>query len=133
MNPCVLVLLLLLNACATIMHGGEEQVAVSSTPPGALIYVDNTKTGTPAMIWLARKSTHTIVISEDGYEDESFTVSRSLSPWLFGNLFLFPPVGTLIGFFVDWGSGGAWELQPDDVHVNMRQRLRETRRPSPPE
>jgi PEGA domain len=114
--------LLLLNACASMIHGSTEVVTISSTPPEALLYVNNTKTGTPAVVWLTRASVHTLVISEPGYDDESFMVTPTLSKWVFGNFLLLPPIGTLIGMFVDFSSGAAWELQPDDIHVNLRRR-----------
>lgn len=62
-----LAVLFLATACAT-----TSPVSISSEPPGAAIYVDGKHSGftTPAVISLAKKQNHTVVIALSGYERE---------------------------------------------------------------
>jgi len=66
-----LFVLALATACST-----TSPITLSSDPPGAAIYVNGTHSGftTPAVISLAKKENHTLVIALAGYEREERTI-----------------------------------------------------------
>ena len=106
-------LLLLVSGCAFAMHGDTQQVGISSTPSGVGCYINSDKyVTTPAFVSLDRSGIYTVVCDQQGYEKSSVTLSRNLSMWIVGDLFLLPPLGTIITAAVDVSSGAAWKLSP---------------------
>ncbi len=106
-----------LAGCATIMHQGSKQwVAITSTPTGATATIDGiTKVQTPGQVKLKRGKDHIIVIEKEGYEPAQALIDHEFSSWVFGNILL----GGLIGLAVDYGTGGAYNLEPDTVSVTL--------------
>jgi hypothetical protein len=108
--------LLPLTGCATIIHGRHQTVGISSSPPGAKVTVDNQSMGvTPVNLELKRNQEHTVIVSLDGYESWSGTLQPSASGWLWGNI----AFGGLIGLAVDFGTGGAYNLHPEDLSATL--------------
>jgi hypothetical protein len=104
-------------ACATIMHGSRQQVAVSSTPSGAAVTVDGQQMGkTPLTADLSRKEKHLIKIDLQGYLPFEMYLTRKTSGWVWGNLIF----GGLPGLAVDAITGGLYQLQPEQVTAAMR-------------
>lgn len=108
--------LLALTACGTIMHGGSQDVGVSSSPSGAKITVDN-QTGamTPFVAKLSRKENHIIHLEAPGYAPADLTLTRSVSGWVWGNV----AFGGLIGLAVDAISGGLYKLSPEQLSATL--------------
>jgi PEGA domain-containing protein len=105
-----------LGACATVIHGGRQDVGISSTPTGALVRVDGTEAGrTPVILPLVRGRHHVVEVSADGYLPCSATVTRSTSGWVWGNLF----IGGLIGLGMDALSGAMWQLDPESIYCDL--------------
>ncbi|HYB65615.1 MAG TPA: PEGA domain-containing protein [Steroidobacteraceae bacterium] len=105
-----------LGACATIIHSPRQQVAISSTPAGATISIDNREVGkTPLVTKLARKDEHVLRIELAGYQPFQATLSRRVSGWVWGNIVF----GGLVGLAVDAVSGGMYELRPDQVSAAL--------------
>jgi hypothetical protein len=105
-----------LGACATIIHSPRQQVAISSTPAGATISIDNREVGkTPLVTKLARKDEHVLRIELAGYQPFQATLSRKVSGWVWGNIVF----GGLVGLAVDAVSGGMYELRPDQVSAAL--------------
>ena len=103
-------------ACATIMHGTSQDVAIGSSPTGARVIIDNQERGnTPAAVKLSRKDNHTIRIEMAGYEPYEMTVVRRVSGWVWGNIVF----GGLIGLAVDAISGGLYKLEPSQVQATL--------------
>ena len=49
------------HSCATIMHGTDESVAISSNPSNAQVFVDNNYIGsTPTVVKMSRKDKHAV-------------------------------------------------------------------------
>jgi hypothetical protein len=87
-----------LSGCATIIHGTRQEVAFSSSPTGAEVWVDSIKMGeTPVIAKLRRKDTHAVKLVLNGYQPYETTITRSVSGWVFGNIVF----GGLIGLGVD--------------------------------
>jgi hypothetical protein len=103
-------LLVLMSGCATIFNGTHQEIRVSSTPPGASVFVDNQKVFlTPASMKLQRHQSYTFLVSKPGYKDDSFVLTSGTSGWVWGNM----------GGVVDVAAGGVRKLSQKSVHVTM--------------
>lgn len=113
--------LLLLAGCATIVHGTNESVAISSTPTHAQLFVDNAYIGsTPMIVKMARREKHTVRIELKGYQPYEMTLEPHFSGWAFGNIIF--GGGLFIGLAVDAISGGLYQLTPDQINAEMRKK-----------
>jgi len=107
-----------LLSCASIMHGTNQDLAISSNPTGALVTVDGVPSGkTPVIAKLGRGDTHKIRIELAGYEPYETAVTKSVSGWVWGNVLF----GGLIGLAVDAISGGLYYLEPEQVRGELRK------------
>ena len=107
---------LFLVGCGTIIHGGTQDVSVTSEPSGATVEVDGSEIGeTPVTQSLDRGSQHTVEISMDGYESEQISIRKSTSGWVWGNIVF----GGLIGLAVDASTGGMYKLTPTQVQQTL--------------
>ncbi len=114
----VTVVALVLSGCATIMHGINQDIGISSSPSGAIVTIDNRVHGeTPIIASLARKRNHFIKIELPGYKPFQTTITKSTSGWVFGNII----IGGLIGLGIDAVSGGLYELGPEQVFAQLRE------------
>jgi hypothetical protein len=111
---CVAVVLL--SACASIIHGTRQDVGVSSSPTGAQVVIDNAAPAkTPYIAKLSRKDSHIVKISMDGYAPAELTLTKSVSGWVWGNLVF----GGLIGLAVDAMTGGLYNLNPAQLQSTL--------------
>lgn len=102
--------------CATIMHGGDQQIHISSTPSGAQVRIDGIPHGdSPLFPSLKRKKAHTVAFSLEGYEPHQTIVKTRLSGWVWGNILF----GGVIGLIIDLITGSVKELYPDEIHVDL--------------
>ena len=105
-----------LIGCGTIIHGGGQDVSVTSDPSGATVEIDGTEVGdTPVTRSLDRGSQHTVAISMDGFETEQVTIQKSVDGWVAGNIVF----GGLIGLAVDAATGGMYKLSPTQVRQTL--------------
>jgi hypothetical protein len=115
--------LLSLNACATIVSGNDETVAV--TPPAvqaANCKLQNGKgewnvTSTPGTTMVKTGSGNmTVTCEKDGYEKGSSIYASNIKGWIWGNL----GFGGLIGVVVDLSTGAGYEY-PKAMPVAMKK------------
>jgi len=107
-----LMTLVALSGCATIIHGSHREIPIVSEPSGAKVTLDSTLVGTtPVIASFTRGDEHTVVLSLDTARIVAHT-SRSLSPWLAGNLFFYA-----VPALIDFGSGAAFDLSPDTIRA----------------
>lgn len=71
---------------------------------------------TPVTINLKRKKNYIIQVKKEGYIPESRTITRKTSPWIIGNILF----GGIIGLVVDFRMGGAYNLNPENLHFNLK-------------
>jgi hypothetical protein len=117
-RPLAAVLVVLTAGCATIMHGSKQDVAVSSTPSGASVSVDNQPMGnTPTTVNLTRKDRHVISIEAPGYRKYDLQLTRGTSGWVWGNLVF----GGIPGLAIDAITGSLYKLSPDNVAANLER------------
>lgn len=103
---------LIVTACATIMHGSSQPLGISSSPTNAMVSVDKMNVGnTPVIAKLKRGDNHTVAINMDGYAPFEATVTKKVSGWVWGNIVF----GGLIGLAVDAMTGGLYNLTPEQL------------------
>lgn len=83
---------LLLQGCGTIMKGTTQKIPVTSTPPGAKVFVDGELAGTaPVMLRLKKRSTALIRVESPGSTPQEIQITRSrgkFGRFLLGNLLI---------------------------------------------
>jgi hypothetical protein len=115
-HSATLLLCAVLVGCATIIHGGSQDVSVASSPSGAEVEINGQDIGeTPVTRSLDRGDQHTITLDLDGYESESVVVEKDVSGWVWGNIVF----GGLIGLVVDASTGGLYNLEPAQINQNL--------------
>lgn len=103
--------------CATIMHGTTQDLAVSSNPSYAKVFIDNEDIGvTPIKTSLKRKEVHNVRIELEGYHPYQTTINKKTSGWVAGNIL----IGGIIGLAVDALSGGIYDLTPEQVEAELK-------------
>ncbi len=108
---------LVLAGCATIIHGSKQEVAFSSQPSAAAVSIDNVAMGqTPVTLRLDRGHVHTVRLTLAGYQPFEMNLTHHVSGWVWGNIIF----GGLIGLAVDAGTGGLYELSPEQVTAQLQ-------------
>jgi hypothetical protein len=115
------------GGCASIVHGGNRDIAISTQPTGATASVR--KSGgtvtdvvavekTPCVISLDPKKgyfsgqSYTLRLEMPGYKATEVELTPKMSGWYWGNLLL----GGLIGMLaVDPATGAMWNIAPDKI------------------
>jgi hypothetical protein len=104
--------------CGTIIHGTTQEVSVASSPDEAEVWVDGARVGkTPTRLELKRKNDYLVRFVKEGYKPVEVKITSSTSAWIIGNVVF----GGIIGCTVDLISGGAYELSPERVDVNLTE------------
>lgn len=116
-----------LAGCATVVSDSSYPLAVNSNPDGAYFTVTNrdgievNRGTTPESVELKagggyfKAQTYTIVLSKEGFEDQTVSVRSTMDGWYWGNILIGGLVGMLI---IDPITGAMYKL-PETVHVNM--------------
>ena len=115
----VLLITISIVGCGTVVHGGWNQtIGIATNPVGARIMIEGQEYTSPALVELSRKQSYTGSADLEGYKTEEFTIKNDVSGWSMGNL-VFGPF-SLIGFFIDGVSGGAYNLTPENITIDMK-------------
>jgi len=132
MSVVIAAMLLLVIGCASIIHGGMQDINVNTIPAEAKVtvydcYDREVWSGTaPCTIPLERgdgylqKARYRIEVAKEGYDPKSVYITSSIDAgwYLVGNFFLGGIIGWLI---VDPASGAMWKLKPKEVNTHMDQ------------
>lgn len=116
--------LLALTACGTIANGGSQKIPVMSTPVGASVVSDcgrgpKEHGETPVVVKVSRKADRCIItLKKDGFAEESIVLTRRISGWVWGNMFL--PY-TIPGVLIDLYDGGAYRRSPASVDMKLHE------------
>ncbi len=112
-NFIILLIVLLSASCATIFSGSRQQVAVSSNPPTARVFVNgqDAMASTPCYLDLKRKSKQNITLKKDGYEDVNLTIKGKFNATTLVNFLGFGFFGP-IGIGIDYATGAAYRYSP---------------------
>ena len=116
---------LMFTGCASIVSGTKQKIKITSVPNAANVKVERlmetTNTiewegKTPASVKLWRKGSYLVTISLSGYQKAEIPISDGgMNGWVWGNI----AIGGLIGTLIDYMSGAAIHLKPDEVNVNL--------------
>src|SRR5512138_2143255 len=123
---------IMLAGCASITRGHQDQVQITSDPPGATARTSMGHTCvTPCSLQFSRKDEFSVVFTLAGYETREVPVRTQLAnagvAGFAGNVLL----GGAVGMVVDAASGATNEHCPNPVAVKLR-RLDANRRPMGP-
>ena len=111
-----LVMLFIFSSCATIMNGRKEMVPIKTNPEGATAEINGHKCTTPCSIELTRGHNYVLRITKKGYKSKKVDLfGKSADGWLWGNLLL----GGIIGLGVDYGTGAAYDFEPEFVFKDL--------------
>ena len=129
-SAIVLCLALSSAGCATIFSGSSQEVQIRSSPSIANVKIERTVSGgglvsvwsgsTPAVVNLKRKYPYLVSISQEGYKTSELGIQKTTNGWVFGNLIFFP-LGTLVGAGIDYGTGAAHSLKPNELFVELEK------------
>ena len=140
---------LLASGCASVFHGTRQKVEIFTDPPGATATAGDQQVTTPGVLHLPRKVKNTeIRIEREGYASKIVTLERRTSGLVWLNVVGIPAgvvggystashsgilggynesvtggavgaAATGLGFLVDYGSGGAYRLDPARIVVRL--------------
>lgn len=111
------VALVLAPGCATILgKAADQEVAVSTTPPGATLIVNGVPTSTtsPGTVMLDPKGEHSVQ-AVLGEAKASRTIRKTVRIWA---VVLDGILTAGIGVFVDYMTGALYQFEPQ-VHLNL--------------
>jgi len=116
------------SGCASIVHGGDRAVTISSAPPGARATVRTLEGSvvavatTPCKLKLDPKrgyfkgQTYVVRLELPGYTPVEIQLQPAISGWYFGNIL----IGGLIGMVgVDPVTGSMWNIEPSRIDVSL--------------
>lgn len=114
----------LLGGCASIVHGGNRLLTISSDPTGAKASIRKaggelvSVTSTPCTVSLDPKrgyfkgQSYTLTLELPGYQTTRVDLRAELSGWYWGNIIF----GGLIGMLaVDPATGSMWNIAPNKI------------------
>jgi hypothetical protein len=107
---------LLLNCCATLIHGSHQTIPITSDPPGAQLNIGGSQYITPADVSLARDQEYQAVISKPGFETQTTEIHSSFSAATLVDLIF------IIPWAVDPADGAAYSLEPESLEFRLQPR-----------
>lgn len=124
-----------LGGCASITRGYDEQINITSDPPGAVA----TTTGpvepqppcvTPCSIKVRRNDNVSIAFEKPGFQPQTITLTSEIVPngglGFAGNAV----AGGLIGAAIDAGNKAAYDHKPNPVAVTLQPIHQPPQRPA---
>ena len=107
---------LLLPSCAYMVNGSKQFVGITTTPPGASLFVDGKPQPfkSPASVELSRtKRGHIVRMEAPGYTPAEVFLTPRESSITHLNLLL----GGVPGYIIDFSTGGIWYY--DHINFNL--------------
>ncbi|MGD9920906.1 MAG: translation initiation factor 2 [Pseudorhodoplanes sp.] len=117
-------LALLCAGCATITQGGDEQLQLTTVPPGAEAQVAGGDVPltciTPRGVRVKKSDTITVVFKKSGYQNFPVHLTRGftgagVAAGTAGNII----AGGIVGMVVDDYTGAAYAHQPNPVFAEL--------------
>ena len=106
---------LMMQGCATIMHGSRQDLSIKTMPPDVIAKVDTESCVTPCTLRISRfaEKIHFII---EGDTERTYPLFKSVNTFevYVGNIiFLFP--GSFIGAAIDHQTGAKYTIEPVNV------------------
>ena len=103
------------TGCGFAVNGLHQDLAITSKPSGAQVYVDGVSHGTsPVVVAVKRKHSHVVRVEQEGQAVET-SVSPEASMWEWGNLVF----GWLLGVGIDAWTGGMYTFPTSQIHADF--------------
>jgi hypothetical protein len=96
--------------CATIVHGGKQEVLFQVNPNDSIVTVDGNTVKSGATK-LQRDKQHHVEVTHSGCKSKNFYIQYGMSGYVWGNVFL-PPY--FISFGLDFLTGAMGKLDVPD-------------------
>lgn len=115
----ILLVVSLIQGCATITNGSSQEIPIRSTPSGAEVVIDGMNRGiTPTVVTLKRRGNYTLTLKKECLDPVNIQIQRDFRfpKWFFGNMLF----GGAVGWIVDVASGSAWSLYPYEVEGTLQ-------------
>lgn len=106
------------QACATIVSGRTQTIQLRSEPSEVRVTAQpgGHQVTTPASMTLPRLgSGYRLRFEKPGYAPFDVRLETSTNGWVWGNIL----VGGLIGLLIDYSTGAAYTLSPDEVEARL--------------
>lgn len=130
---CLIMVISLVNACASIVSKSEWPVTIGSAPQGADFAVTDISSGkkvhsgkTPGTVTLSSRGgffkgkAYQVEISMDGYGTKTAEIRSTVNGWYAGNILFGGLIGLII---VDPATGAMWTLNPKDINLPLDKKL----------
>ena len=114
LSPAVLILM---SGCGALFNSGPANVAFSSNPAGAQVWIDGTNRGnTPVTLPLAKNRNYTVTYKLAGHEDATMEITKKVS----GTYVILDILGGVLPIVVDAATGSWYTLSTNNVNMNLR-------------
>ena len=111
-----LISIIALGGCATVLKSKTATITVSSTTPGAAVFVDGKQAGvTPMNLALSHKTDAVISVQHDNREETCRMTSHASVGWIIADILVTGGLGVI----VDWATSGWNNLSPATCHVAL--------------
>lgn len=110
-----------LLGCSTIMKEELEEFYIVSTPPGAVVSMNNgMKCHTPCSLELERGSDYSLILKKPGFKETKHEIKgSSWDGWLWGNIAFAFALPFAIGY--DFYTGYAYDFSPETLAVDLEK------------
>ena len=120
--------LLTLTGCGTWMHGDHQSVTLFTTPADTKVVVDDlVHMLAPGTVNLSRKSYHSATFAKDGYDSATYTIKRTWSWWVVGDVLGCAIIFSPLCIMHDIDEGGYYTFD-DKIYFTLD---RKTAEPAP--
>lgn len=105
-----------LSGCATLYGQNNREVAITTTPEGASVYLDNVFYGkTPDSVLLPNLgySGKVITLKKSGYKDKNILIESEFQKVGYWNIIVFP------AFLFDLGTGCMFQVKQGNYVINL--------------
>lgn len=109
------------TGCASIISGGKQDIAITSSPSNAQVFINDKLVGrTPYHETFRRTSpAKRIEVDLEGYKAFNKAIKKKWNPFTLVNILTV--FGAPIGFTVDrFFTGAYYKFDPDKVHANLK-------------
>ncbi|OGW40575.1 MAG: hypothetical protein A2010_01630 [Nitrospirae bacterium GWD2_57_9] len=111
----LLVFSIMLQGCATIIHGSRQDLPIKTMPPDVTARIDTQSCVTPCTLRVSRLA-EKVHFTIEGDTEKTYPLFKSVNTFAFyyGNIILLLP-GAFIGAAIDHQTGAKYTIEP--VHI----------------
>jgi len=110
----LILLFVSLQGCSSLVHGTTQDLQINTVPQGVRATIGTQTCVTPCSLTVQRDA-QTIQVEKDSFR-KTFDLEKKFQygAALFGNI-----LWAEIGIIIDVASGGAWEISPVNLSLDM--------------